>query len=463
MGLRSEFVFIVIVEIFFLVLVGIGVGLLVLRRRLRKERERAARLNEEVSSLRQRLELTHQHLHAANEQIKALQNAQQEKTDPLLLNYQQRIANLEKFKELYFELEDRLLQPSDQSAEALQSEVNSQKQFITELQSKLALITKNYGTELDLTEGLREKVRELEQFTSDLQNGLDENERNRTLAKSSAEEADHYKVRVRELESTERRLQEELVSHTRRIKDLEARQSSKPLFGAVRIKEVEEMNQRLKARENEIRRLRQECETIGIQYEELANKSLELASGRDDLNADQKQQLEALKKSLEENAAALARKQAECEMLENCYLELEQNAQSNDTVARMQQSYAERNSLQEQRRNLNDQVELAALPEVAAEMTELRDALAEKESSLSDIREQYREIKEQFIAVAEEENELRTSNELLKQECEKLRLELQELKAAHQSVAEEQKELEKLRAEYSKMESRYLALAKKVQ
>lgn len=463
MALSSEFVFIVIAEVFFLVLVAVGLGLLVIRRQLRKERERAARLNEEVSTLHQRLALTHQHLHAANEQIKALQNAQQEKNDPLLLNYQQRIANLEKFKELYFEVEDRLQQYSDQAPEHLQSEIDSQKQLIADLRNKLVSITRDYGAELDLTEGLREKISELEQFMSDLQGGLDEGERQRAAADTNAEDSGRYKERVRELESTERRLQEELVAHARRIQDLEARQSAKPLFGAVRIKEVEEMNQRLKERENEIRRLRQECETIGIQYEELATKSLELASGRDDLTGDQKAQLAALKQSLEENAAALARKQAECEMLENYYLELEQNAQPGEAAERMQQSYAERNTLQAQRRSLTDQVESAAEPEAAAEMVKLREVLADRETSLSDIREQYKEIKEQFVVVAEEESELRKSNELLKQECEKLRQELQEIKASRQGLAEEQKELEKLRVEYSKMESRYLALAKKVQ
>lgn len=463
MEFRGEFVFLLIAEVFFLALVAAGFGLLVVRRQLRKERERSTKLNQEISTLRQRLELTHQHLHAANEQIEQLQNSQQEKSDPLLLNYQQRIANLEKFKELYFELEDRLAESNAQDAEQLQHDVDSQKQLITDLQAKLALITKNYGAELDLTEGLREKLRELEQFAADTQAGFHETAQQRKSSKANTEESERYKNRVRELETTERRLQQEMINHTRRIQELEARQSSKPLFGAVRIKEVEEVTQRLKERENEIRRLRQECETIGIQYEELAAKSLELASGRGDLTDDQKAQLEALKQSLENNAAALARKQAECEMLENCYLELEQNAQQSDTVEQMQQTYAERNILQEQRRNLSNQLEASAEPAAAAEMANLRQILADKESSLDDIREEYKEIKEQFVAVAQEETELRKSNELLTQECERLRHELQEIKASRQGLADEQKELEKLRIEYSKMESRYLALAKKVQ
>ncbi len=410
-ALRGEFIFLIFAEIFFLALVAAGVGLLVIRRRLRRERERSGHLSHEVAALRQRLELIRQNLHAANDKIKALQDAQQQKNDPLLLNYQQRIANLEKFKDLYFELEERLLRSSESDGEQGRNGIESQEK----------------------------------------------------IESPGAEESARYRERVRELETTERRLQEELVVHTRRIQDLEARQSSAPLFGAVRIKEVEEMNQRLKERESEIRRLRQECETIGVQYEELAAKSLELASGRDDLSDEQKAQLETLKQSLEENSAALARKQAECEMLENYYLELEQTAQSNEAATRMQQSYAERNTLQQQRRDLSGQVEFAANPEAAVEMSKLRDTLAEKESALNDIRKQYREIKEQFVAVAEEEDELRSSNELLKQECDALRHELAEIKTAHQQIADEKKELERLRAEYSKMESRYLALVKKVQ
>lgn len=398
MEFRKEFIFILIAEVFFLGLVAALVGLLINRRKLRKERERSAALNNEIATIRQRLELTHQHLQSANNQIKALSNTSS-KNDPLLLNYQQRIANLEKFKELYFELEDRLAQVSGD-------------------------LKASNDVAIEVTE------------------------------------SDRYKERVRVLEANEARLQQELIGYTRRIQELEARQSSKP-YGAVRVREVDELSDRLHQRESEIRRLRQECETIGLQYEELAAKSLEIVSSREDLTDDQKAQLENLRRMLEENAAALARKQAECEMLENCYLELENNAQSGEAEEQLQQSQVECNALNEKRLNLGSQVEQTLESDAAEELIKLRQELANKEALLSDVREEYKEIKEQFVEVAQEQDELRKSNELLKHECEKLRHELEELNAVHLEVASQQKELEKLRSEYSKMESRYVALVEK--
>ncbi len=390
MELHGQFVFLLISEGLFLVLVALGIMQLITRRRLRKECSHSHALNEEVVALRQRLELTHRNLQTANDQLKAMRTVS--KTDPIIINYQQRIANLEKFKELYFDLEDRLLAKSGEGAETI----------------------------------------------------------------------DYYKERVRELESTERRLQEELVAHTRRIQDMEARQSSKPMYGTVRLKEVEESNLLLKERESDIRRLRKECETIGLQYEELAMKSLALASERDDLSATQKAQLDELKKLLQDNSTLLARKQAECDMLENCYLELEQRAQLNDAAERLEQSADENEVLQTQRHHLGGRVESVVSEQAAEELAQLRESLVEKERALNEVREQYRELKEQFVAVAAEENELRESNELLKQEREKLVLEIAAFEQVQRALEGDRKELEKMRVEFSALESRYIALAKKI-
>lgn len=461
----GEWIFVALAEGCFLALVGVGVWLLATRRQLREEQRKSARYSEEISGLRQRLELVHQHLHKANDRIAELENTQSPQDDALLQNYQQRIANLEKFKELYFELDERLAQTQSDSEQVsqLQKLVEAQNQSIDNLQARLKVVSKNYGMELDLTEELREQIQSLQESSGALKSNLESAQEQRDRAKMDAQAAKRYKKRASDLEVTEKRLQQELMAHSRRVKELESKPSPVATYGAVRIREVEDLSSRLQQRESEIRRLRQECETVGLQYEELAAKSLAMATQRGDLSDDQKAQLEQLKRTLEENAAELARKQAECDMLENCYLELEQGGELDETVERMQQSYAERNELHTQRRDLNTQVATTAVPEMVEELAKLRQALAEKEASLNEIRNEYREIKEQFVQISQEEGELRETQESLRQECEKLRSEVSQLSASRQELIDQQEELEKLRVEYAKMESRYLALVKKVQ
>lgn len=392
----NNLVLVIAAEVLFLALVAVVVWLLIARRELRAQHALLTQRNNEIATLRQRLELTHEHLQKAKAQIGLLEEAQQKRDDQLLLNYQQRISNLEKFKELYFELEDRL--------DAASMDKSGDKKDV-----------------------------------------------------------EYYKQRAQQLEVTETRLQHELVGHRRRIEELEARRPTTPNYGVVRIKEVEDLSHRLQQRESEIRRLRQECETIGLQYEELATKSLFIAGEGGNLTEAQKTQLEELKRTLEENAAALARKQAECELLENYYLELEESAELAKTTEQMRMTYAERDALQQQQRHLNTQVESAVGQEAAEEMVKLRQILADKETVLDEIRDEYSQIKEQFVEVAQEQSELRKGNQELQQECDKLRREVGELSATRQELLEQQAELEKLRAEYSKMESRYLALVNKYQ
>lgn len=393
----SNLVIAIVAEGLFLALVVTVVRLLITHRQLLKQQALQTSRDSEIGLLHQRLQQTHQNLHTANETIKQLQSAKQEQDDQLLLNYQKRITNLEKFKELYFELEARMAE-----AESISTE-----------------------------------------------------------GKNTEEELEQYKQRARELEAVEARLQNELVAYRRRLEELEKRQTAAPNYGTVRLKEVEDLNSRLQQREGEIRRLRQECETIGQQYEELATKSLAMVGDGDDLSEDQKMQLEELKRKLEENTEALARKQAECELLENCYLELEESAELSQAAEQLQQSNAARDALQAQQREINSQVEKAVGHEAAEEMVKLRTALADKEASLNGIRDDYKDIKEQFLEIAQEQSELRKSNETLEQEAERLRQEVRELSETREQLIAQKKELEKLRTEYSTMESRYLALVDK--
>ena len=484
MDSTSHFSIIIIAEVLFLVLVAALVWLSVVRKRLHRasktlalREQDCATLREHVEQLQAQLEQSKTRLKKRDEElskVKAQAASQRKKAlasppqnGNSLASYKQRIANLEKFKSLYFELEQRIAEHNerdesekDNQIEAFRGVIETQNRLIAELKADLDNINDKYELESDLANRLRDTVDSLEEGSSDLKKQLDHANRQRMLAEKDASDLQVYRERTQKLEITEQRLQQELVDYRRKVKELAEAPSAKQ-YGTVRIQEIEDLSHRLKQRDDELRNLRRECETIALQYEELAMKSLALASEDGSLTSEQRAQLEELKQKLESNTAELSRKQAECEMLENYYLELEARSDFDQTSSELQQALEERDALKDQRQELSVQIESACDPENTADLVQVREELSDRESSLDKIRRDYHEIKSQFIELAQEEVELREQNLALKTECDTLRREINTLREAQHEAADHREELETLRSEYAKMESRYLSLLEK--
>ena len=477
----------ILAEALFLTLVGIIVWHLITRQRLKKFRTQLEILRRDYKGVcEEKLELQKE-LHKSREQIKKLseQLARIKKdiasTPPikvpppsasndakLLESYQLRIDNLERFKDLYFELEQQLDKISAADTEqlnlidSLRSELAEQDQLIEDFRSQLLQLREKYASETAMCEQLEQTLDQLEGRAEKWKQQLQVSKNRCTVLEEELNELNTYRQRAQQLESRETKLQRELVDSRRRIKALEAQKNPDHRYGTVSVKEIDNLSLKLKQREQELRQLRQECETIGLQYEALATQSLDLASQNSELSNDQKIELELLRTKLEESNKALKHKQAEYEMLENYYLEMDDNSQNENTFHQINDSQQDLAALNLMRDQLQVQISTLVGGDQAVELEQLRDQLMARESELQRVRSDYQQIRQQFLEIAQEDNQLRERYDNLKAENRQLSKQLDQMQENQGSSTAKDQELAKLRDAYAQMEARYLATLEKL-
>ncbi len=459
----------ILLEGLFLSLVVAVVLLFIRRRESLNNRALLDKMQTEISALQSQLKQcrsTQKNSQTREEgqhsqQLKDSQLKNQETTKSA---YKKRIANLEKFKELYFSLEKQVetssgeLEHGAKKIQVLQGIIDTQNQLIGDLKNELRKLSELHDIDGQQVDNLLNTIQQLENNSAELQEQLNHVKRQRLLAELDSDKLNQYKERVEELERVEKRLKRELEIHLQQSESLKQQLGAKAQHGTVRVREIENLSHQLAKRDDEIRRLRQECDTIALQYEELAMRSMEIAGASDNLSDEQKALLEELKQQLEDNSAELSRKRAECEMLENCYMELQQQStEANQTTLDMEKSFREHDDLAGKQRKIGKEIASFTDPKTATELTDLRETLTSREQALEKVRADYREIKQQFIEIAQDEAELRETNKTLKAECTKLKNEINLIQQS-QPDSDTSEELAKLQAEYNKLEARYLAL-----
>ena len=449
---------IIISEVLFLCLVIAFVWILILRHRLQQCQAELIATKPKLDNANLKIVELERWLSAAQNARKSKASKSDEVSHKEVLQLKERIKNLEKFKVLYFKSEENSnKRVSSQTGNSeIEQSVGEQGKIITSLKENLEKATKE-NKHLDYLSGdLFASVLRLETLNNELEKKLTHTKRQRAMAEKEVEELTHFRDQVTDLEQRQSRLQGKLSDKEDEISSLKW-ERPKQNFGAVRIKEIEDLSGRLHARDAEVKRLRQECETIGKQYEDLAAKSLALASSNDDLSDEKKEELEQLKNKLEKNSEELALKQAECEMLEGYYLQLENGEVESDKVNYLD-SLVAKDELQNERDSLYQLVSPIIDDDSAQELLELKEGLSERATELEKVKQDYLDIKQQFIEVAHEEIALRTENHELKTTCEQLKAKVLEMEEFQKNAREQAQELESIRDEYNKLESRYLSL-----
>lgn len=452
---------VVIAEVFFVALVFFFFRSAILSRRLRQVTSQLEMAKEQLSDRHKVLDS------AVDHQSGDVVEKQADASAVKLANAERRIENLEKFKKLYFELENKL-SPGDAGdekgrIEVLQRVIENQNKLVGHLKSKFKSVSEKYELEKSLTDDLKDTIDQLEQQSAKLKVKLGALERSLIVADMTEEELAHYKERASKLERSEKILQRDRQEYQQAIERLKGEMDSVERRGAEKRFDLEKLSNRLADKERELKSLRQECETIGKQYEELAMKSLQMASSGEDISSDQKDELDRLRDQVNEATLALGRKQAECEMLENSYLELENQSHLNPLAAEMAVLFEDRRELESKVAELTARIEAMSSEDVQSEMQALRKALAEKESELADARQDYQELKVQFLEVAEEEVKLRRLYQELKAEFSVNKVDLEAFKSLAGQADEKQRELDQMQREYNKLEERYLSLIEKYQ
>lgn len=450
---------VIVAEALFLCVVVLAVWVLILRHRIRRYKEQLHENKDKLSQYHQRIIELERWLSAAENARKPTPKSANSGSERTVRQLRERINNLEKFKKLYFKMEEKQFSANKQQNKDqtdIEESVSAQSSAISDLKGQLDKARKENEHLDNLGGDLYESVLRLESINNDLEKKLAHTKRQRALAEKEVEELRRFREEFKELESRESRLKAALHDKDEEISTLKwDRPTNK--FGTVRIKEIEDLSSKLHQRDAEVKRLRQECEIIGKQYEDLAAKSLALASVNDDLSDEKKQELEQLKQQLKDNAEALALKQAECDMLESYYLELEGGSKK-VSESDYQRSLEDKEELESERDQLYELVAPIVDKSVADDLVQIKSGLQDKSSELEKVKQDYMDIKQQFIEIAQEEVSLRTENHELRSLCDSLQEEINEFKRKEDSASEQKEELEKLREEYNKLESRYLSL-----
>jgi chromosome segregation ATPase len=472
MATNPEFYITLLAEALFIALVVAVVRMAFVARNMRRYKRQIDSQEQLIAALTEKLSKAQLDLkdRAADDHARDTMQGQLREAEQLLVTQKQRIDNLERFRDLYFELDKRMsgeaaeVQARDEQLQELCNVVSAQDTLIRELKDSVQEWTDKYGLAAVVRNNLEQTIAQLEDNADTLHRQLQQAERQQVQAALTGEELEHYKARVARLEETERKLQREAQGYRSELEQVAGPGPRGPgSYGQVRLVEIEHMSRQLKKKEDEIRHLRDECETIARQYEALVATSMKNASMKDGagdgpISAEQRARLQQLQESLAQTSAALAQKQAECEQLEGLYQRLK-NAESKSAAELMDNSLAERRALESQVRELAEQAEIFADDSSTRELADLRRALREKETVLETLRSSYQELKEQFVEVASEDASLKTDFEQLKKDNASLRLQLIALRRDADRAREQEAQVKKLRQELADLEERYLKLA----
>jgi DNA repair exonuclease SbcCD ATPase subunit len=466
MATNPEFYITLLAEALFIALVVAVVRMAFVARNMRRYKRQIDSQEQLIAALTEKLSKAQLELkaRAAHDHVRDAMQTHLREAEQQLVTQQQRIDNLERFRGLYFELDKRIsgeaadMQARDAQLQELCGVVSAQDTLIRELKDSVQEWVDKYGLAEAVRENLERTIAQLEDNADTLRRQLQQAERQQVQAALTGEELAHYKERVARLEDAERKLQREAQGYRSELEQIGPGLRGPNPYGQVRLVEIEHMSRQLKKKEDEIRHLRDECETIARQYEALASTSMKSVSEDTQVSTEQRARLQQLQASLAQTSAALAQKQAECEQLEGLYQRLK-NSGSKSAADLMESSFAERRELESQMRELAEQAEIFADDSSTRELADLRRALREKETVLETLRRTYQELKEQFIEVASEDANLKTDFEQLKKDNAGLRLQLIALRRDADQAQVQEAQVKKLRQELSDLEIRYLKLA----
>lgn len=428
--------------------------------------------------LRKQAKRLSQDLTSANETIEQLQqpseshggsSAQAESDDhsgadqqALILSYQQRIKNLEKFRSLFFELEKKLNSELGNHAnddERLQDLIRltaEQERVIAALKNSIEEISRKYSLEHDAKEKLQHHMETLNQSSEALKQKLEGAEKELVKINILETELDHYRKRINELEDSERLLQRKTHELQRDAEALGELKRNPHPYGEVKIQEIEHLSATLQKKEQEIKNLRSECETVARQYEQLATQSVRSIDELTKASQEEQINLQQMQAILERSAVEIAEKDKEIATLESLCMQLK-GQDSVNAQQLLDKSIQDRADLQDAIFDIGEKVGKLDTDN-QEQLSQLRSTIEEHDQRLAASRADYRETKD-------ESDQKFSDADLMEQELEQLRKENRSLKQSNNTSRRLQKELqerdqeiESLRDEIAMLEERCLEL-----
>ncbi len=352
--------------------------------------------------------------------------------------YKRRIKNLETFREMFFDIEEKHENSLETQAqlqhevEELKQKLNQQSDLIEQLSELTNKLEDENHDKEETIKDLKDVIQTLKDNIRDSQLKLNISEREQESLRAQLEHLDQLKSKVKAIEKQDKAIMESAEYNDG---DLEGPGKSNIHETRISYGKESEYKSVLKDKESQIKKLRLECNTLADQYEQLARLSFNESLTNTKEGSPEKMELKKTAGDFQENTKNLNEKRAEFETLENYYLELDSITGNEELVMQMDATNTMVKNLESENLNIVDRSLRYSSEENAQSLKELKEKLKDNQALLNKTREDYRSVEEQFLAIADEENELRDKNRLLQCELDQLKQQHQDLETKYVTLA----------------------------
>jgi len=220
------------------------------------------------------------------------------------------VHNLERYRLLFFSCEEKMCQGAEYSLPRLDF-LQKELQESAGIASDSSAMGATFEQAIQGNEAFKERAETFDEKISD-----------RKIA--------HLKDRIEVLEAREKRSEETQNTLKRRIKYLEEGRQNEEKPEATVVPEKVELEKRIEEKDKALQLAKQEVKQVASEYELLFNNfqaisSNEVADSDAIIDANNSLEFQRIENEMALKKCALDRKEAECQMLEESYLELLQN------------------------------------------------------------------------------------------------------------------------------------------
>ncbi len=441
----------ILCEVLFVVHIMMGVWVGLLRHRIRKMKLKSAGQEKNIEWLESQLKLQKEGSQAVKE---SLSNGGQANS--------QRLQNLERFKSLYFKvnnsLHDKIHEHNELKKEIdeLNQILNNQNNVISDLKNNINKISGKYSAEVNIRDELENHLCNLENTSDTLKQKLHRANQKLIDTPNLEKELARYKSSSEEYEHSERLLQSKLRSYKDELDEIHSRMENPHPYGAVKITEIEDLSHKLKKKEHELKQLRNECDTIARQYEMLATSSLKKQQAIQSKSASEKENAQKLESILKENARALEVKNQEIAALEMLIFDSGIRNIPSDSKAQYNKQISERATIEQALFNAAEEASVFFDKNSRAQMEQLQTSLTEKREALKQGFNEVETLHQNKSVLTQASTN--DNSQVLASENTKLKRQLEHFKQKSAELPKKDAEIMKLNEAVNQLEKKYLDL-----
>lgn len=370
--------------------------------------------------------------------------------DDALETARKQIKNLEQFRKLYFASEAAFSAMSNMSNkyEDMENTLAQKEQEIKNLSDLFAQEKQRASAEHQYSEELERAIEKLEMSKNKMAKEVEQTKDGARVTRQLEKELDEIRQKANELMKESGKKNTDIANYKKMIANLKSQAGESPGDR----EKINELLVRLSEKDKEIELLRKECDTLGVQYHELAVQSLGSQKDSDD---QLKVEIDNMILELGASAKQLMKTQKLYLDLEHALIDVPQETMP-DHQSRLDAARIEKIEAENGYRELSSKVEAMVSVDDREELLRIKNLLRSKsEEAEQNINDHALEMTKSL------EDNPSKDEDYYKQRCVELEKAVKKYKRLLNKKPNTNDEFEELQAEYVALESRYLTLLNK--